>query len=116
MEFGNRLKELRQQHGLTQAELANFLDLGATAISNYESNRNEPAFDKLVQLATYFDVSCDYLLGTSDKYLPVAGEVLDRDIIEIFNLYQEMDGTSVNELKSYSYYLIYKQNMRNSKV
>lgn len=116
MEFGNRLRELRQQHGLTQAELANFLDLGATAISNYEANRNEPAFDKLVQLATYFDVSCDYLLGTSDKYLPIGGEVLDRDMIEIFHLYQEMDFTSVNELKSYSNYLIYKQNMRNSKV
>lgn len=116
MEFGNRLKELRQQHGLTQAELANFLDLGATAISNYESNRNEPSFDKLVQLATYFDVSCDYLLGTSGHYLPVDGLVLDGDMIEIFQLYQEMDFTSVNELKSYSNYLIYKQNKKNSKV
>lgn len=115
MEFGNRLKELRQQHGLTQAELANILDLGPTAISNYEANRNEPSFEKLVQLANYFDVSCDYLLGMSDKYLPVGGEVLDKDIIEIFHLYQEMDLTSVNELKNYSNYLIYKQNKNFSK-
>lgn len=116
MEFGNRLKELRQQHGLTQADLANLLDLGPTAISNYEANRNEPAFDKLVQLANYFEVSCDYLLGMSDKYLPVGGEVLDKDIIEIFNLYQEMDLAGVNELKNYSKYLIYKQNQKNSDI
>lgn len=109
MEFGNRLKELRQQRGLTQADLAHLLDLGPTAISNYEANRNEPAFDKLVQLANYFEVSCDYLLGMSDKYLPVQGEVIDKDILEIFNLYQEMDASYVPELKSYARYLIYKQ-------
>lgn len=114
MEFGNRLKELRQQHGMTQADLADLLNLGPTAISNYEANRNEPAFDKLVQLASYFEVSCDYLLGKSDKYLPVGGEVLDKDIIEIFDLYQEMNLTSVNELKHYSKYLIYRQNLKNS--
>jgi len=112
MEFGNRLKELRQQHGLTQADLANLLELGPTAISNYEANRNEPAFDKLVQLANYFEVSCDYLLGMSDKYLPVQGEVIDRDILEIFHLYQEMDSSCVSELKNYAQYLIYKQSAK----
>ena len=110
MEFGHRLKELRQQKGLTQADLANLLELGATAISNYEANRNEPAYDKLIQLADYFDVSCDYLLGKSDNFLPVRGEVIDRDMIEIFNLYQQMDLASINELKHYSRYLVYRQN------
>lgn len=109
MNFNLRLKQLRQRHKLTQSELAEILGLKPTAISNYESKRNEPSFDKLIALSKYFDVSCDYLLGISDAYLPVGGEVLDKDIVDFFNLYQQLDQESTTELKSYVEYLIYKQ-------
>lgn len=112
MEFSIRLKELRQKHKLTQSELAEILNLKPTAISNYESKRNEPSFDKLIALSKYFDVSCDYLLGISDAYLPVGGEVLDKDIVDFFNLYQQMDSSSSKDIKEYAKYLIYRQNNR----
>lgn len=109
MNFNVRLKQLRQKHKLTQSELANILGLKPTAISNYESKRNEPSFEKLISLSKYFDVSCDYLLGISDAYLPVGGEVLDKDIVEFFALYQQMSTESVTEIKNYAKYLLYKQ-------
>jgi len=109
MNFNVRLKQLRQRNNLTQGQLANVLGLKPTAISNYESERNEPSFDKLISLSIYFDVSCDYLLGLTDSYLPVGGEVLDKDIVEFFDTYQQLSGESVNELKSFSKYLLYKQ-------
>ena len=109
MNFNLRLKQLRQRHKLTQSELADILGLKPTAISNYESKRNEPSFDKLIALSNYFDVSCDYLLGISDAYLPVGGEVLDKDIVDFFNLYQQLSPESASDLKSYVEYLIYKQ-------
>ena len=87
MNFNIRLKQLRQKNKLTQSELAEILGLKPTAISNYESKRNEPSFDKLIALSKYFDVSCDYLLGISDSYLPVVGEVLDKDIVDFFYPY-----------------------------
>jgi transcriptional regulator with XRE-family HTH domain len=109
MNFNVRLKQLRQRNKLTQGELANILGLKPTAISNYESERNEPSFDKLISLSIYFDVSCDYLLGLTDSYLPVGGEVLDKDIVEFFDTYQQLSRESVNEIKSYAKYLLYKQ-------
>ena len=109
MNFNQRLKQLRQRHKLTQSELADILGLKPTAISNYESKRNEPSFDKLIALSQYFDVSCDYLLGISDADLPVGGEVLDKDIVDFFNLYQQLHKDSAQELKSYVQYLLYKQ-------
>lgn len=109
MNFNIRLKQLRQKHNLTQSELADILSLKPTAISNYESRRNEPSFDKLIALSKYFDVSCDYLLGLSDAYLPVGGEVLDKDIVDFFNLYQQLDMDSTQELKNFAEYLLYKQ-------
>ncbi len=113
MSFHTRLRELRQQHKLTQGELAEVLNLKPTAISNYESKRNEPSFDKLIALSEYFDVSCDYLLGVSDTYLPVSGEVLDKDIVEFFNLYQMLSDELKKELREYGKYLLYKQKINN---
>jgi transcriptional regulator with XRE-family HTH domain len=106
MTFNLRLKQLRQKHKLTQGELADILGLKPTAISNYESKRNEPSFDKLIALSKYFDVSCDYLLGISDAYLPVGGEVLDKEIVDFFNLYQQLERTSAKEIKDFANYLI----------
>ena len=109
MGFNVRLKHLRQQYKLTQSDLANILGLKSTAISNYESKRNEPSFEKLILLSEYFDVSCDYLLGISDAYLPIGGEVLDKDIVDFFQLYQHLNKESSLEIKNYVNYLLYKQ-------
>jgi transcriptional regulator with XRE-family HTH domain len=100
---------------MTQGELAKVLNLKPTAISNYESKRNEPSFDKLIALSEYFDVSCDYLLGVSDTYLPVRGEVLDKDIVDFFNLYQMLSEEYEKELAEYGKYLLYKQNREQEK-
>jgi transcriptional regulator with XRE-family HTH domain len=109
MKFNVRLKHLRQKNKLTQSELAEILGLKSTAISNYESERNEPSFDKLIALSKYFDVSCDYLLGVTDSYLPVGGEVLDKEIVEFFDLYKQLSDKHVHEIKEYARYLLYKQ-------
>jgi transcriptional regulator with XRE-family HTH domain len=109
MKFNIRLKQIRQKNNLTQSELADILGLKPTAISNYESERNEPSFDKLIALSKYFDVSCDYLLGVTDSYLPVGGEVLDKDIVEFFDLYQQLTPENTVEIRSYINYLLYKQ-------
>lgn len=110
MNFNVRLKQLRQKKRLTQGELASILGLKPTAISNYESERNEPSFEKLITLAKYFDVTCDYLLGVTDSYLPVGGEVLDKDIVEFFDSYQQLSEENTIELNKYIKYLLYKQN------
>ncbi len=111
MKFNIRLKQLRLDHKLTQSDLADILGLKPTAISNYESQRNEPSFEKLIMLSEYFEVSCDYLLGITDSYLPVGGEILDRDIVEVFDMYQQLDKEHVDELKKFTEYLLYKQNL-----
>lgn len=115
MDFNVRLKHLRLKHKLTQGELADILGLKSTAVSNYESKRNEPSFDKLIALSEYFEVSCDYLLGISDAYLPIKGEVLDKDIIDFFQLYQHLNKEGYLEVMNYLKYLLYKQEQLSTK-
>ena len=71
MEFRERLKFLRENYyvngkKLTQTQLANILGYGYTAISNYESGRNEPSINDLKKIADFFIVSLDYLLCTTN--------------------------------------------------
>lgn len=66
MHFSDRLLELRKSKSLTQKQLAAELQMSELAIQHYESQRRKPAFDVLIALADYFDVSLDYLVGRSD--------------------------------------------------
>lgn len=63
MNFGEKLKYLREKHGLTQEELGKLVNLTKGNISKYERNTHQPNFDTLTFFADYFCVSLDYLLG-----------------------------------------------------
>jgi len=68
--FSQRLKELRTSHKITQEELATSLQLGGKQIiSSYEGNSKptEPSIDTLMQIAKYFGVTVDYLIGNSNQ-------------------------------------------------
>lgn len=66
MNFGERLKQLRAVKNLTQKQLAIETETSERGIQNYEMGLRKPAFDVLIALADYFDVSLDYLVGRSD--------------------------------------------------
>lgn len=64
--FSSRLKRLREDHGLSQAELADKLNISRGSISFYENNSRVPDIDVLFSLCKYFSVTSDYLIGLSD--------------------------------------------------
>ena len=64
--LGERLRLLRMERGLTQAQLAELLDAKQTSIFRYESGAANPAPDMLLRYADYFDVSLDYIFGRTD--------------------------------------------------
>ena len=66
MDFQTRLIDIRRSHGLTQKQLAAEINISEVALQNYEGGRRKPAFDVLISLADFFDVSLDYLVGRSD--------------------------------------------------
>lgn len=62
-EFGNILKELRLEHGISQRKLGEALGVVNQTISFWETGSREPDLDTLVKIAQYFNVSIGYLLG-----------------------------------------------------
>lgn len=66
MTFQERLIEIRRARNLTQKQLAAAIHISEVGLQNYEGGRRKPAYDVLIALADYFDVSLDYLVGRSD--------------------------------------------------
>ena len=64
--FASRLLELRTEKGLSQAKLAQQLQVSYAVVCYWETNRSEPTAPNLVKMADFFDVSVDYLLGRVD--------------------------------------------------
>ena len=67
MSFPERLLELRKANGLTQKQLAVESNLSEVGIKSYERNIREPAYQQLLSLANFFNVSLDYLVGRTDN-------------------------------------------------
>ncbi len=66
--LGKRLKELREEKGLTQKAIAQKLNLHSVTYLHYEKDQREPPLKVLVDMAIFFEVTTDYLLGLSDEY------------------------------------------------
>lgn len=76
--FKDKLKQLRIERNLTQAELAKAIGVSAATIGNYEQGTREPRNNEMWQkLAEYFNVSIDYLMDKETKYIPLNQRVLD---------------------------------------
>ena len=64
--FSERLKELRIDKGVGQIELAKAINVSKGIISLWENDLREPKMSNLIELAKYFEVSIDYLVGVID--------------------------------------------------
>lgn len=64
--FGQRIKSLRKEQGLTQTQLAEQMHLDKSTIAKYETNRIAPSAELIIAFAKFFNVETDYLLGLKD--------------------------------------------------
>lgn len=96
-----RLETLRKQSGLSQEELAQKVNLTQQRISSYEKGKRQPDLETLIQFASFFDCSTDFLLGISDiknpekllktsVYSSDSKEFTPEEIVEAIRLYKEI--------------------------
>lgn len=64
--LANRLKELREEKGMSQKQAAQALFISNTSLSNYELNISTPSPETLVEMCGFYNVSMDYLFGITD--------------------------------------------------
>lgn len=97
--IGERLLDLRKDANLTQDELAAILNINKHSISSYEREKSEPPDAVKIEMAKFFHVSVDYLLGLTDVPSPY-GEKHN-----ILRLPQSFPENAKDSLRDYAEYL-----------
>lgn len=67
-DFGRRLKELRKEKGVGQAELAQDIGASKAIVSLWENNMRTPGMENIRLLSDYFEISSDYLIGRTNDF------------------------------------------------
>lgn len=62
-----RIRELREDHGLTQVQMGKILSCSQRVYSNYERGELDIPTEILIQLADFYEVYVDYLLNRTDQ-------------------------------------------------
>ena len=102
MMVGERLINLRKDQGYTQKELSEKLFINYRTYSGYERNEIEASDDLKIQLAQFYNVSVDYLLGIDDNPRPI------KEGDEYVRLPTHLSVEGRRELEQFLAYLISK--------
>ena len=100
--FSNILRQLRSEKNISTYKLADILHVSRSSISNYETGIRTPSYELLVEIANFFNVSIDYLLGrTSDRR--TADQILEEYsvICNVKNLDKNQKDFIINFIKTY---------------
>ena len=96
-----RLKELRNEMQISQAELAQIFKTTQRNICNWEQGKFEPDFATLIKLAKFFNVTTDYLLGIEDENIFRLPDASEQKLLRLIaNLSEEKKQALTVLLKS----------------
>lgn len=104
MTFGEKLKLLRYEQGLTQDDMGYLLKVTKSCISCYEKGTREPSIKMLIQISNYFRVSVDYLINNG-PITNIERVKLTKNDILIINMLKDNPVIYENILKNKSKWL-----------
>lgn len=96
MNLAGNIANFRKDRGLTQAQLAEALNMTPAAVSKWETGAAVPDLDTLIALADYFRVSMDDLLGRT----------LEKPKVVLFAPEKEVEKVALRVLKDYNYQVL----------
>jgi len=87
MNLGDVLRELLEQHNMTQKELAAKLAMTPSALGNYIQGTREPDYNTLIKIADCFQVSTDFLLGHNISTQPLTHD--EKLLLHLFRTFDD---------------------------
>ncbi|HDR8183708.1 TPA: helix-turn-helix transcriptional regulator [Bacillus thuringiensis] len=105
--FGIRLHTLRKERKLRQEDMAKQLGIARTTYAMYEQGNREPDYNTLIKLATFFEVSIDYLLGTTE--IKQVTDLQDPELYQWFKDIKNATPQKREELKKFWEFIIQRE-------
>lgn len=107
MSLGQRLKNERLNKGMTQTEAAKALGISNVVLNRYEKNERLPDIETIRKLAGFYNVSCDYLLGSTEERRPANKIKEDCETIAAHRLDDPLNDLPPEARKSLEEYLAF---------
>lgn len=96
MNYLTTLKDLRKEKGISQETIANELHISQKAYSYYERGEREPSIKTLIDIADFFNVTIDYILGReTKKFYSLENE--ERNIIDKYKKLNNVNKAKIEE-------------------
>lgn len=86
VDFSLRLKQLRENKRLTQAQVAERIDVTASMVSSYETDIRLPSYATLLKIANLFGVSVDYLLGRDERRMVDISSLTEEEASVVYQM------------------------------
>ena len=119
MKFSEKIKNLRQNAGLTQQELSVHIGITASAIGYLENGQRDPTGRTLIAYAKFFNVSIDSLVGLEpdieDSIFSVEPAPLPSDTQELVNIYQALSPAYRSQILEYARYFAEKSGVASTR-
>lgn len=101
--IGQRIRDLRKQKKMSQSELAKIIGVTQTTITAWETGKAEPSSSAVANLADYFNVTTDYLLGRPEEKKEKDSNSVDLADMDALLTYQgkqipDQDRELINDL------------------
>lgn len=106
----NRIKQLREERGMTQPELGKVLNVQGAAMSKYENEKVPLTTETIKTLAEFFGVSTDYLLGKTDdkedqeQSEPEYTTLIERQLLDVYREYEDNGFSATLEAKLQTFF------------
>lgn len=88
---GRRIREVREQIGMTQGELAKRVHVSRASVQSWESGQTYPSIDNCVSLANIFHLSVDYLIARSPHKEIRVDQYSESEKRLLFELLEQFD-------------------------
>ncbi|WP_338843613.1 XRE family transcriptional regulator [Clostridium perfringens] len=110
--LNNRLKSLRNEKGVLQKDVAEYLKISTSAYGFYEQGKRIPDVETLNKLSDYYNVSIDYLLGKSSIKESAEDIISDNSLtLALHNdngIYEELPEEAKKEIEDFIEYVKHK--------
>ncbi|WP_281815153.1 helix-turn-helix domain-containing protein [Vallitalea longa] len=101
--IGQRLRELREENGLIQKDIAKLLNITTSAYGYYEQEKNDIDTKTLIFLSDYYNVSTDYILGRTNISKPIEEFLKEKQIDEkLRDIIEEIDKSNQGKFNNKS--------------
>ena len=116
MSLYKRFKDLREDKDLKQKDIAEIINTSANYYGDYENGKREMPFNRVIELAKFYNVSLDYIAGITNDKKGLTKSQLSEDVSRLVKSYETLSDKRKGRLEQFMQQLLDEQETEYAKI